>query len=150
TSKKNGLRASLLLQPTSDLTIRLTAFRQELRTDGTFAVDVDDNTRQPAFGPFTQERLIPEPVRFTYNLYNATVDWNLGWASALSSTTYGRDSNRLFADLSLRATGVPGLTYSDLLSAAVGTPVGFSATNQSEVQKVTQELRLQSASNERL
>jgi iron complex outermembrane receptor protein len=148
--KKNGLRASLLLLPTSDLTIRLTAFRQEIKTDGSSSVDVEIDTRQPVFGPFTHERETPEPNRFTYDHYNATVDWNLGWASALASTTYGKNSNRFFDDQSLSPAGLDGLSLSQYFSGLLGAPVGFSETNQSEVQKLTQELRLQSPSNARL
>jgi iron complex outermembrane recepter protein len=148
--KRNGYRASLLLLPMSDLTVRLTAFRQEIKTDGNFFVDVDQDTRQPLFGPFTHERLTPEPNRFTYDHYNATVDWNLGWASALSSTSYGKNSNRQFLDASLTPAG-PGTSLSQYFSEfVVHTPVGFSQTLQPEVQKLTQELRLQSPSNARL
>ena len=144
--KRNGYRASLLLLPTSDLTVRLTAFKQEIKTDGSSVVDVDNDTRQPVFGPFTQERATPERSRFTYDHYNATVDWNLGWASALSSTTYGKTNNRFFIDKSMSPLA-PGLNYSQAYSAALGTPVGYSLTVQPEVKKLTQELRLQSPSN---
>src|SRR5262249_39360624 len=148
--KKNGVRASLLLQPTSDLTVRLTAFRQEIKADGTFAVDVDNNTLQPGFGPFTHGRETAAPDRYTYDHYDITANWHLGWANAFSSTTYGRNNNRDTEDQSLQPVPSLGVSISDALSAAVGVPVGLTVVNQAEVQKFTQELRLQSSSNTRL
>ncbi len=147
--QKNGARASLLLLPTSDLSIRLTAFKQELRLGGTSYVDVDNDTRQPVYGAFTQERGIAEPQRFTYENYAATVNWNLGWANALSVTSYGRSNNHSFLDLTFSAYGA-GQSETQYFSQLLGAPVGLGLTDQSNVTKLTQEFRLQSSSSERL
>ena len=147
--QKNGVRASLLLLPTSDLSIRLTAFKQELRLNGTSYVDVDNDTRQPVYRAFTQVRGVAEPQRFTYENYAATVSWNLGWANALSVTSYGKSNNHSFLDLTYSAFDV-GQSEGQYFSQLLGFPTGLGLTDESSVKKLTQELRLQSNSSERL
>jgi len=147
--KQDGLRASLLLAPTSNLSIRLTAFDQVLKLGGTSYVDVDNLTRQPVYGNFTQLRAVPEPQRFEYQHYSIATNWDLGWANALAVSSYGRSNNKPFIDATYSAYG-NGQTTGQFFSQLLGTPVGFGLTDQADTRKVTQELRLQSQSQETL
>ena len=52
-------------------------------------VDVDPATLQPLHGDLTQERTLGEPSEAKYENYNATIDWNAGPFSVLSTTSYG-------------------------------------------------------------
>src|SRR5215472_16107985 len=120
---REGGRASFLLNPTDNLSIRLTAFGQNLRTDGTNGVDVvgaagtpltpPANQLQPLVGDYNQNRFINEPSTFRYRVFSATLDWNLGGATLTSVTSWGQSYQNLFSD----ATSTPlqpGVTFGDL------------------------------------
>jgi iron complex outermembrane recepter protein len=139
---KYGGRASLLAAPTDDLSIRLTASSQQSRYNGSNSVDIDPVTLQPSHGDLTQERLVPEPSSFKYENYNATINWNAGPFSILSTTSYGI----LNSDTVRDATNVqlaPGFTYGDALGS------GALLDNSADLTKFTQELRLSSAASDR-
>ncbi len=137
---KNGGRASLLAVPTDDLSIRLTADSQQAKYNGTPAVDVDPVTLKPLYGDLTQERLISEPSNFKYENYNATIDWNAGPFSILSTTSYGiLDANTLND-----VTPIYGI-YSQIIFN--GTP-GASLSDDTKLEKFTQEIRLRSKASD--
>ncbi len=142
---KYGGRASLLAAPTDDLTIRITSSQQQSRYNGSNSVDVDPVTLQPVHGDLSQERSIPEPSSFKYENNNATINWNAGPFSILSTTSYGvlnsdtvRDASNVLLDPPLP------VTYGD----ALGT--GVLLDNSADLKKFTQELRVSSAPSDRL
>jgi iron complex outermembrane recepter protein len=151
---REGLRASLLVQATSNFSIRLTAFGQNLSTDGTPEVDVigaagtpitpPPNQLQPLIGDYSQARFINEPSTFRYRVASATLDWNLGWGALTSITSYNKNYQNLFSD----ATSTPlqgTVTYGDLATSVVGAPAGLAETNVINLDKFTQEVRLASS-----
>lgn len=146
---KEGGRASLLAVPTDDLTIRLTASSQQSKYDGTPAIDVDPVTLKPLHGDLTQERNVSEPSSFKYENYNATINWNAGPFSILSTTSYGILNSDTFSDASNQLLA-PGLTVEDLLGLAVGPNLGASLDDLVDMKKFTQEIRLSSPSSARL
>src|ERR1700730_3046944 len=85
---KHGGRVSLLAEPIDTLSIRLTATTQEAKYNGTPSVDANPVSLQPVHGDLTQERYLAEPSSFKYANYNATIDWNAGPLSVLSTTSY--------------------------------------------------------------
>jgi iron complex outermembrane recepter protein len=139
---KEGGRASLLAAPTDDLSIRLTAQSQQAKYNATSAVDVDPVTLRPLHGDLTQERPISEPSSFKYENYNATIDWNAGPFSILSTTSYGILKADTFNDV----TPMYGV-FSQLIFD--GTP-GAALDNNTELKKFTQEIRLRSKASDRL
>jgi iron complex outermembrane receptor protein len=145
---KEGGRASLLAAPTDDLTIRLTATSQQSKYDGTPAIDVDPVTLKPVHGDLTQERNVSEPSSFKYENYNATINWNAGPFSILSTTSYGILNSDTFSDASNQLLA-PGLTVQDLLGAAVGPNLGASLDDLVDMKKFTQEIRLSSPTSNR-
>ena len=136
---KEGGRASVLVAPTDDLTIRLTATSQQSKYNGTNSVDTDPVTLQPAHGDLTQERFLLEPSSFKYENYNATLNWHVGPFSVLSTTSYGiLNSDTVTDDTS--ALLAPGLTLGDFLGPGLG---GYT-DNNAGLKKFTQEIRLTS------
>jgi len=143
---KYGGRASFLLNATDDLSIRLTASSQEIRNRGTPDVDVDPVTLAPVHGDLAQERFTTEPSRFSYQNYNATVNWNLHWANLLSSTSYGRQTTFERAD----ETTVLGPLLGVVATIFGTPPLGAYLDQQVNNEKFTQEVRLTSEGTQRL
>jgi iron complex outermembrane recepter protein len=146
---KEGGRASLLAAPTEDLSIRLTATSQQSKYNGTGLVDINPVTLQPVHGDLTQERLIGEPSSFKYENYNATINWNTGPFSILSTTSYGILNSDTFSDASNQLLA-PGVTVSDLLAGAIGPNLGAYLDDLVDMEKFTQEIRLSSRPSDRL
>jgi iron complex outermembrane recepter protein len=140
--RKYGGRASLLVAATDDLSIRLTAESQAAYYSGTNEVDVDPVTLKPLYGDLTQQRPVPEPSHFKYENYNATIDWNLGAFKLLSATSYG------ILDANFVTDGTP--IYGGLAGALFGGTPGTPLSDDSELKKLTQEIRLTSVATDRL
>jgi iron complex outermembrane recepter protein len=135
---KYGGRVSLLAEPIDSLTIRLTASSQQSDYNGTPGVDTSNATLRPAVGDLQQERYIAEPSSFQYKNYNATINWDAGLFSILSTTSYGILNSDAISDASNVALA-PGVTYSDLLGG-----LGASLDNLVDLKKFTQEVRVSS------
>lgn len=137
-SAEKGGRASLLWNEIRDLSVRLTAYTQDLTLDGTNGVDVttvpsaatasgERVDLTPLYGALEQGRAATEASTVRYRLYNATVNWKLGWAGLTSSTSYGTfDSNAIEDGTAL---------YGTLVRPVLGE------------HRITQELRLTSPSD---
>ena len=157
---QEGGRASFLVNVTDDFSIRLTAFGQLLHTDGSPQIDVigaPDPTAPPADqlqpddGNYDQHRFIGEPATFKYDIYSAKLDWNLGWGALTSITSYGKTTeDQLFDGTS--ANFAPGVTGADLVESLLppGTNAGAAETDDLNIKKFTQELRLASPTGEAL
>jgi iron complex outermembrane receptor protein len=142
---KYGGRVSLLAEPVDSLTIRLTASSQESRYEGTPNVDVNPVSLQPAFGDLMQNRLLNEPSTFQYKNYNATINWDAGPFSILSTTSYGVLNSDVVTDYT-NVQLAPGFTTQDLLNSAVGPSLGAYLDDLVDLKKVTQEVRISSPS----
>ena len=140
---KYGGRVSLLAQPVDSLTIRLTASSQQSNYNGTPGVDTTNATLRPAVGDLQQERFIAEPSSFQYKNYNATINWDAGLFSILSTTSYGILNSDSISDASNVALA-PGVTYADVLGGAGLTDTGASLDNLVDLKKFTQEVRVSS------
>jgi iron complex outermembrane receptor protein len=143
---KDGARASLLLDATDDLSIRLTALQQETVTKGNPVVDVNPTTLVPVDGDLTQERDYGEPNYFKYENYNGTIDWKVGAVSIVSTTSFGvMNSDQLLdATWAEIAPGVP------IGPALLGPGFGVYEYNNADLEKFTQEIRISSAITEQL
>jgi iron complex outermembrane recepter protein len=160
---REGMRAAFLLQATDNFSIRLTAFGQNLHTDGTPGIDVvgaagtpltpPANQLQPLNGDYNQYRFINEPSTFSYRVASATLDWNLGWGSLTSISSFNKNYQNVFEDASSieLASGVPAAgTYGDLAASVVGAPAGLAETSAINLGKFTQEVRLASSGTQAL
>jgi iron complex outermembrane recepter protein len=134
-SKSYGGRVSALFVPTETLSVRLSAVLQDFDSDGASVVDADPATLAPLYGGRTQSQFVPEFTKVKYRLYNGTVNFDLGGAELLSSTSYAVQDVRLRDDLTTA------------YGAALGVPSDIGMAQMTNLTKWTQELRLQSSAS---
>jgi outer membrane receptor protein involved in Fe transport len=143
-----GGRASLLWKPDSRLSVRLSALLQNLFVDGAPSfVEADPATLKPLYGGLTQSEYVPSFSDLKYRLYNATIDYDLGFASLTSATSYGEQLQSLRTDYTANLSAPLAGPYSDLLESfgAPRIPQNNAFFDQAtESRKWTQELRLAS------
>jgi len=159
--KSFGGRASVLVDPTTNVSIRLTAFAQNLNSGGSDAFDADPNTLQGLYGGFVQSIYQPEETHIKYRVYYGTVDWDLGFANLFSSTSYSTFKEKFEIDDSFAlAPTINFLTTLGPLAAQFGLPVladpavtrplGVQVFQSTGTKKFTQEFRLSSPNNDTL
>lgn len=102
--KSQGGRVSMLWELSKVFSIRATALFQDMKSDASFSQDMVPDpvtgglTFKPLFGPLEQGRLADEYSAVRYRLYNATADYDLGWAALTSATSYGTFNDHLLGD----------------------------------------------------
>jgi outer membrane receptor protein involved in Fe transport len=149
TEKLYGARASLLFQPTDDLTIIASAMWQHLAMG---AYDEFDSPPYPARMARYEAFDVPEPTHDIIHIYGLTITASLGWADLTSATSYfDRDSSQ--------TQDASGSLYWTSYQGAAATPppvppfppllaVPYSETDPSH--QFSQELRLSSKGDDRL
>jgi iron complex outermembrane recepter protein len=149
-----GGRASLLIKPSDSLSVRLTALAQNIRAHSRAAFDADPVTLEPvgtdpATGASTEGRLTrtqyyPDSNDIDYRNYNGTIDWDLGFASLVSATSYSETKQFELTDASYELAGL-----ADAIYGGVGTPGprGITLPGAVSSKKFTQEVRLASSSS---
>ena len=153
-SESYGGRAALLFQPTETLSIRLAAQLQNIRVDSpsSFAADpltlrpVDPITGGSSGGNRLRYERTPESNDIDYRLYSGTIDWDIGFGTLTSVTSYAEQKIRQISDISSNAAR--GLANTIYAPAAPGT-VGLRFSNDIGLEKFTQEIRLASPDNDR-
>lgn len=116
----NGLRASVTFQPNDALKINLGALYQHAQSNG-----LPENL--PSLGTYVQSRALRERLKDAFQLYNATISYDLGIASVTSATAYVKRDQ---------------LQSRDLSSFFVGAPVSLADDNSNK--NFTQEIRIAS------
>lgn len=138
-TKSYGGRVSALLQPSTSVSVRLTAILQNLNSDGASVVESDPVTLKIRNGHLTDSRFVPEYTDIAYRLYNATGDFDLGFATLTSSSSYSTLEESLRDDLTVLYGSQLGL-YSEATGAAADTGL----VQHTNVKRFTQEVRLAS------
>ena len=97
-----GGRATLLLKPNENLSIKLTAMGQNRHADGFAQVDVDPPELTPRYGDY-QQRRAPGSEYFDTRgrLYYATLDYDFGWANLTNTLSYNTTDAESSQDYSL-------------------------------------------------
>lgn len=132
----NGVRASLLLSPSSDLDIKLTAMTETRRFDGGGRLTYNPTTRQPTAGDLTYENLgNVEPRQSTRKLYSLNFEYDLKWAKLYSITARQTNEERARTDFTPL-----GQLYGALGLAPGATGAYIDTTMEST--RSTQEFRL--------
>ncbi|HEX9207250.1 MAG TPA: TonB-dependent receptor [Steroidobacteraceae bacterium] len=129
-----GGRADFLLQPSDKLSVRLTAFAQDVNRDGSINGDFDATTGKPIDGELDQRNALPQPFDQEFRLVSATVDYDFGPAQLTSITSYQTAQVTNSADLTDLYVPLLGLYGFELSSLAIDKEI--------ETNKFTQELRL--------
>jgi outer membrane receptor protein involved in Fe transport len=127
----SGIRAAFLLNATEDLTIRLSAHLQDIDSDAPNGVDYLQDPLEPVAGDLDQSRPFSQMTDVSYHIYNGTIDWDLGFASLISSSSYSE------LDQTRQLDGTMAFGLSSFLA------------NDVTQEKFTQEVRLVSPSSER-
>ncbi|WP_208023761.1 TonB-dependent receptor [Duganella aquatilis] len=135
-SRNYGGRASLMYTPSKDLSVRLTAVAQNIKAAAPSTVEADPSTLAMLYGRPTQSQFIPQYRNVNYRVYNATVNWNLGPANLTSSTSYSTQKQDFRED--------DTVNLSALVQGAFGPANELYLGQQTNLKKVTQELRLNS------
>jgi iron complex outermembrane recepter protein len=150
--KSYGGRASVLFNPTENLSIRLTAFAQDLKTGGSNSFDIDPDTLDSLYGGFVQSVYQPQPTHIKYRVYYGTADWDLGFANFFNSTSYSTFKENLETDdtfaLGQLINLLANLGAITTTGAPVTRPLGLQLFQTTSTNKFTQEFRLSSPNND--
>lgn len=135
-SRVYGGRVDLLVRPSSDFSVRLTAFAQNIHRDGTATADYT-LSGDPATGDLEQSRALAEPFEQRFRLVSGTLAYDFGGAEMTSISSYQTVRTRYRQDVS--SVYVP-------LLGSLGMDFGAVAVDhERSVDKFTQELRLASS-----
>ncbi|HEX4479353.1 MAG TPA: TonB-dependent receptor [Rudaea sp.] len=132
---QQAAHATLFWKANDDFSVRFSAIQSRVDSSSASATALDPVSLKPVYGDLKDDNYVPEPYRKDIDYYNATVNWNLGWADFVSSTNY-EDAT---AHSQLDATLVYGVAF-----PLFGLPApGISAvTYDLQLYKTTQEFRL--------
>lgn len=139
---QEGARLSLKLDPTENLTIRLTGAVQDLHNDDSGVINVLPSTskiakdRRSLYGDYAHRTSVPGTYDQRVEIYSANVNYDLGWAQITSDTSLTKSRTSTVTDNSA--------IYTPILTPVIG-PVGTVITVDQASEKITQELRLTSA-----
>ena len=159
-SKSYGGRASLLFKPSDRFSVRLFALLQNIETDSPSTFLADPLTLRPAdpvtgiaVGEANRTRYerIAEFNELDYRLYAGTIDYDFGFATLTSITSYSEQKRNELGDISTAGGDTPASArlLADLIYSGGANTVGLSFENDVEVEKFTQEVRLQSPDHDR-
>jgi outer membrane receptor protein involved in Fe transport len=156
-----GGRGSVLIKPTQELSVRLTAIAQHIESDAPSysAVDLSDHKRFKRQD--IQDVFIEQPNELKYRLYNGTLSYDFGFANLTSSTSYSTSDQTFVLDLVPQYGTFVNLAFGPLhpgfplpLPGMGPAPLTDSVISpfqnqQTDLNKFTQEVRLASPSNDK-
>jgi iron complex outermembrane recepter protein len=134
---QDAAHVTLLWKPSDDLSVKVSAIQSTSDTNSSSFVALDPVSLKPIYGDLTNDNYFPEPFRKSSDYYNAEVNWNLGWADFVSSTSYSENKTSSAQDASL----IYGAAFPLFGLPAPGLSL-FTADLQ--LYKTTQEFRLTS------
>lgn len=147
---QSGGRAALLWRPTESFSLKLGGFWQRVDSDnnGTMSLSltgIDPPTASVQLGDLKSTHTLPQNFEKTVDYYSATLDWDLGWATFVSATSYSDTHTAQQTD----ATDIFGMLNPLLTGGAIPAgPNDFRLTL--DLDKWTQEFRLASSSEGRI
>ena len=140
--RRENARASFLWKPNDDFSIRLTAAYQRLTAGDLSDEDLDVATLRPINGDLTHVREFSQPQRVSNEIFNSTINWNLGFASLTSSTSWTKVDPYVFSDASA--------SFGPVLDSIFGGNLGAAVVAREPVHSIKQELRIASAAQQPL
>jgi iron complex outermembrane receptor protein len=143
--KTFGGRISALFEPTDALSIRLTAMAQNIKNGASDYFEANPETLKPLYGDMTVSQYHPEFTNIKYRVYSGVVDWDVGFANLLSSTSYGTFKEDLQTDLAFLYA--PLITY--FFGDPVTRPLSAIIRQTTATKKFAQELRLSSPDSDK-
>ncbi|MCJ7753332.1 MAG: TonB-dependent receptor, partial [Thermoanaerobaculales bacterium] len=147
-----GGRFAALFKPSDTFSLTLAAQIQHIESGAPNSVDADPTTLEPLYGGMVQSRYQTQTVDTKYQIYSATIDWNLGGPSLVSVTSYGTFEQNLRVDAAYTMALTPGIPLASFLTYALGNditnPLSAILPQTTSTDKFTQELRLLSPDND--
>ena len=138
-SRNYGGRAALLFEPSTAVSLRLNAVVQNIDTDAPTVVESDPVSLAERYGRPTQSIFV-QPFRdIKYRLYNATGDFDLGFATLTSASTYSTQKQSIRQDQTVQLSG--------LIASIFKVPNELYLAQNTNLEKFTQEVRLASSNN---
>lgn len=136
-----GGRLDLLLTPTQNASVRITAMAQSIERDGSATADYS-LAGDPINGELTQLRRVTDPFDQDFRLASVTVNYDFGPAALTSISSFQNVKTASANDLSMFYGGLlPG-------GGAGYSGVRFTALNDTD--RLTQEVRLVSGASDRV
>lgn len=133
-------RLALTWKIHDDASLRFQGIWQRVDADNTTKVALDALNHKPLTGTYTSINALAEPYKNDLDYYAATLDWNLGWATFVSASSFSKSTLSETQDLSA--------TYGPLFPL-FGIDQGLSDIRLDfDLEKWTQELRLASVSSD--
>ncbi len=126
-----GARLSVLVEPSKQLSVRLTATEQEIKRDGADYVDYNIATGRRANPSFGRKLRVEEPYSVKANVFTGDIEYNFGWGRFNSISSSQHSHFRQQSD------------YSYVYGPLVGLD-SVIANIHASVKKETQEFRLTS------
>lgn len=147
-----GGRFALLIEPSERFSINLGAYVQSIENDGDSVIDADPQSLRPLRDGPVQSRYAPEFDDIEYQVYSATMDWQLGGVALQSITSYGMLEHELRPDLAIATNLTGGPPLSSLVTFLFGDPAAMPLSailpQTTSTDKLTQELRFVSPESE--
>jgi iron complex outermembrane receptor protein len=140
--RSSGVRASLLVDPSQALRLRLTATTQKIRRNGRDFVDYGFATGRPIEGELTQRQYTRQDYVSKTNLLSADIEYNFSWGRLNSISSV--QTNHIDTVYDYSSVYVPLLGSLGMPAESVGVVTG------SDLNKRTQELRLTSQTGAQL
>jgi iron complex outermembrane recepter protein len=137
--RSEGGRISVLLQPTEQLDVRLTALTQHIPGESDDVAFRDPVTHQPTIGTYDQAYPTFQPSKYGLTLYSGVVNYDLPFAKLTSITGFQNNQGVSRTDESY--------VYDPALAAFGGGTAPFNLYVDTTTKKFTEELRLASHQN---
>lgn len=146
-TKSYGGRASLLFRPNDVFDVRLSASLQNIRTESPTFVESDPDTLETLYGDLSQSRFVKPFGDLDYRVYNAQVNYDLGFGTITSSTSFSKQNQTRRQDLTFNLSGL----IEAFTGLFTGTPVEseIALDQNTNHKKFTQEIRLASHDDDR-
>ncbi len=139
-SRSYGGRLSLLFKPSETFSLRLNALLQNIETNAPTTVEADPATLEQLYGRPTQSIFVQPFRNINYRVYNATADFDLGFATLTSASTYSTQKQSIRQDETFQ--------LSALINSIFKVPNELYLRQNTNLEKFTQEIRLASAKSD--
>jgi outer membrane receptor protein involved in Fe transport len=144
-AEQRGMRVALRLAPSDVLSVDAQWLHSEFETDGRAYTRLAPGTMRPLYGDYKYDVVLPEPTSQEFDLFSATARYDFGPVNLTSVSGYSRNVRDFVGDQS----PLVGRWVDMLTGGAVPDARGVMA-GPTESKKLTQEVRLASASDQRL
>lgn len=140
TATTKGGRAAFLWQATDRVSVQASALAQDIDSDDTTTIHVNESTGLPTYGYFIKSTAFPQTWEQNVRDYSLHVTWDLGFAELTGAASHATQFNNFYLDTSDNPVFIPPLY-----------PNALSVNNyRDNIEKNTSELRLASAGDQRL